>query len=52
VDAIGMGRDRKTYDDSGHKKISLCRVCHSEAHTIGWETFSNKYVVVGVVFNE
>ncbi|MFT9498040.1 putative HNHc nuclease [Anaerosolibacter sp.] len=52
VDAIGMGRDRTKVDDSNHEKISLCRIHHSEAHTIGWDTFADKYHVYGIVFTE
>lgn len=49
VQAIGMGRNRKTYDDSKHEKVALCRKHHTEAETIGWETFANKYHVTGVL---
>jgi hypothetical protein len=48
-DAIGMGRDRKKYDDSEHRKICLCRGHHSEAETIGRDTFADKYHVYGVL---
>lgn len=51
VDAIGMGRDRRTVDDSKHRKVALCRVHHTEAHQIGWQTFAEKYHFVGVVEN-
>lgn len=49
-DAIGMGHDRLVYDDSKHKKISLCREHHSEAHKIGVESFKNKYHVFGIIY--
>lgn len=49
VDAIGMGRNRRTHDDSQHKKIALCPTCHGEAHQIGWDTFAEKWHVEGVV---
>ncbi|MCL2215432.1 MAG: putative HNHc nuclease [Defluviitaleaceae bacterium] len=51
-DVIGMGRNRKTYDDSGHRKICLCRIHHDEAHTIGRDTFAEKYHVYGILYNE
>lgn len=51
-DAIGMGNDRKTLDDSNKRKISLCRVHHTEAHTIGIDSFRNKYKVYGIKFTE
>lgn len=47
-DAIGMGRDRRNYDDSGHRKICLCRPHHTEVETIGRDTFKEKYHVYGV----
>lgn len=52
VDTIGMGANRNTVDDSNYRKICLCRVHHSEAHNIGVKSFSGKYHVYGVVYNE
>ena len=49
VDAIGMGRNRAKYDDTGHRIIALCREHHQEAERIGWKNFSQKYIVKGVV---
>lgn len=49
IDAIGMGHDRLVYDDSKHKKISLCREHHMEAHKAGVETFCKKYHVFGII---
>ncbi len=43
LDAIGMGRNRNKIDDSGYRKICLCRVHHTEAHQVGWDTFTTKY---------
>lgn len=51
-DVIGMGRNRKTYDDSGHRKLCLCRIHHDEAHAIGRETFERKYHVYGILYTE
>lgn len=51
-DAIGMGRNRKKYDDSSHEKIALCRGHHTEVEQIGRDTFEQKYHVYGVVYNE
>ena len=50
VQAIGAGRDRRNYDDSEHKKMALCRLHHSEAHSIGVDTFNAKYHVFGVIY--
>ncbi|MEW8973492.1 MAG: putative HNHc nuclease [Tissierellaceae bacterium] len=50
--AIGMGRDRTKIDDSDLRKIQLCREHHTEAHTIGRDTFGAKYHVYGVLYEE
>ena len=49
VDAIGMGNDRKTYDDSSNRKICLCRKHHSIAHQMGNKRFFQNYHVYGIV---
>lgn len=51
-DAIGMGNDRRTMDDSNHKKICLCRNHHTIAHQQGIERFQNNYKVYGIVVKE
>lgn len=51
VDAIGMGNDRRTLDDSEHRKLCLCRLHHTEAHTVGITGFENKYKVYGIKFD-
>ena len=50
IDTIGMGRDRLHYDDSEHRKISLCREHHTEAHKAGVETFCARYHVFGIKY--
>lgn len=50
VDAIGMGRDRRIYDDSDHRKMCLCREHHTEAHQIGVDAFEQKYHVYGALW--
>lgn len=50
VDAIGMGNDRRTIDDSQHRKICLCRTHHTEAHATGVDSFTNKYKVYGIKY--
>ncbi|BCK01632.1 putative HNHc nuclease [Anaerocolumna chitinilytica] len=50
-DAIGMGQDRKVYDDTENRKICLCRTHHTEAHTIGRDRFEEKYKVYGIKYN-
>lgn len=51
-DAIGMGSDRRTYDDSDNRKIQLCRSHHSEAHNIGRDRFGANYHVYGIEYRE
>lgn len=51
-DAIGMGNDRKTMDDSNHKKICLCRKHHTIAHQMGRERFQKSYKVYGIIVKE
>lgn len=51
-DAIGMGRDRTSIDDSKLRKIALCREHHTEAHAIGRDSFEKKYHVYGIVYQD
>lgn len=48
-DAIGMGNDRRHYDDSGNRKICLCRNHHTIAHQYGRERFMRTYHVYGIL---
>lgn len=50
-DAIGMGNDRTTYDDSNNKKICLCRKHHNIAHQKGISVFRKMYKVYGIKFD-
>ncbi|WP_408625378.1 hypothetical protein [Crassaminicella thermophila] len=34
------------------KKIALCRIHHTEAHTIGRDTFAEKYHVCRIIYKE
>ena len=52
VDTIGMGNDRKSLDDSNHRKICLCRKHHTEAHAIGVDSFNGKHKVKGIIYRE
>ena len=51
-DAIGMGNNRKTLDDSKHKKICLCRTHHTIAHQMGVDRFQKSYKVYGIKVEE
>lgn len=48
-DAIGMGKDRRHYNDSLHRKICLCRTHHTLCHAKGREVFEHTYKVYGIV---
>ena len=52
VDSIGMGNDREKVNDSNHRKICLCRIHHTEAHTVGMAKFEEMYRVYGIKFEE
>lgn len=51
-DAVGMGNDRRHYDDSCNRKICLCRMHHTQAHTYGRERFMQMYHVSGIYYDE
>lgn len=52
VDAIGMGRDRKTVSHIGLRMLPLCRVHHTEAHTIGDRQFLEKHHLTPIEIDE
>ena len=43
VDHVGMGRDRTEIIHEGMKVLPLCREHHTEAHTIGQQSFNDKW---------
>lgn len=45
IDTVGMGVDRNKVDHTQHHVLPLCRMHHSEYHTLGGEKFSNMYHV-------
>lgn len=51
-DTVGMGNDRRTYDDRLNRKMCLCRVHHTIAHQKGVADFQEKYHVYGIIYNE
>lgn len=51
-DAIGMGNDRRHYDDRDNRKICLCRYHHTLAHSYGRERFMRTYHVYGIYFDK
>lgn len=48
VDAIGMGNDRRNFDDSENEIIALCREHHTQAHSLGNVRFMERYKVYGI----
>lgn len=49
-DAIGMGHDRRHYDDTANRKICLCRMHHTIAHQKGVRDFQRDYHVYGITW--
>lgn len=43
VEHVGMGRDREEIIHEGMEAMPLCRVHHTECHTIGQQSFNDKY---------
>lgn len=52
VDAVGAGRDRKEIIHKGMHALSLCRKHHTEFHTIGKDTFFEKYHLFGIKLDD
>ena len=48
VDSVGMGRNRDEIIHEGMTVLPLCREHHTEAHTIGRDSFETKYHIHGV----
>ena len=45
---VGSGRNRKEILHLGMKAEPLCRIHHSECHTIGQQSFDDKYHIYGI----
>ena len=43
VDHVGMGRNREEIVHEGMEALPLCREHHAEAHTLGAQSFAEKY---------
>lgn len=41
--AVGRGRNRRKIEHFGNKVLALCHSHHQEQHTIGMDSFNNKY---------
>lgn len=46
TDHVGMGRDRDEIIHEGMMALPLCREHHTECHTIGQQTFEDKYHLI------
>ena len=47
IDAVGVGNDRTKINHLGKEVLSLCRVHHSEYHSVGKSEFLEKYHLNG-----
>ncbi|MDU7339343.1 MAG: putative HNHc nuclease [Clostridium sp.] len=52
MDAVGAGRDRKEIIHKGMRVLPLSREMHKEIHSIGIDTFCNKYHVFGIKMDD
>lgn len=52
MDAVGAGRNRKEILHYGMMAIALCRTHHTEVHSIGKQTFEEKYHVYGIKLDQ
>lgn len=41
--AVGRGRNRRKIEHFGNKVLALCHSHHQEQHTVGMDSFNNKY---------
>lgn len=46
TDHVGMGRDREEIIHEGMRALPLCREHHTECHSIGQQTFEDKYHLI------
>ena len=52
IDTVGIGNDRKKISHIGKRVLPLCRVHHSEAHTIGDDKFISNYHLTPITVDE
>ena len=52
IDAVGAGRNRAEIVHKGMRVLPLCREKHIEIHTIGKDTFCDKYHIFGIVLDD
>lgn len=52
VNHVGMGRDRTQIIHIGMEAEALCREHHEECHSIGQQSFNEKYHIYGIQLDE
>lgn len=52
VDAVGMGNDRNEVQHIGRRCLSLCRVHHTEIHSMGNDAFCDRYHIRPAICDE
>lgn len=52
LDTIGQGVDRRKTNHLKHRAVQLCRQHHQMAHSLGIETFLQKYHLTGIKIDE
>lgn len=52
ADRVGAGRNRREITHIGMRAEALCRIHHTEAHTIGQQTFDSLHHVYGIKLDE
>lgn len=51
-DHVGAGRNRKEIMHLGMRAEALCRIHHTECHTVGQQTFDSKHHIYGIKLDQ
>ncbi|MCC8439223.1 hypothetical protein CRI85_02520 [Leuconostoc pseudomesenteroides] len=52
LDTVGSGMNRQHTNHLGHRAVQLCREHHNLAHSLGIETFMNRFKINGIKIDE
>ena len=52
LDTVGSGRNRQHTNHLGHRAVQLCREHHNLAHSLGIETFMQRFKINGIKIDE
>ena len=52
LDTIGSGRNRQHTNHLGHRAVQICREHHNLAHSLGIETFMQRFKINGIKIDE